>query len=283
MELSTSLIIQKIYKVRGVRVMLDSDLALLFQTNTRSLNQAANRRIDSFPEDFMFRLNKDELESLRSQVVILKTKSRGGSPYLPFVFTEIGVGMLSCILNSDRAVQVAIAAMRAFALSRQSSGQVSESNKRMDHLEERLGAVEVRFGQLETLVGHQIGLVQKSVQNLLVVTPPVAPSYAQSFFEDPAVSTQVDQIQKRVAGYFGITVRDLKGNVRRPVIALPRQIAMYLVRIHVKIGLKEIGRYFGGKDHTTVLHACQKIEGWIKSKPIVSKAVVSIQGSLVDH
>jgi phage regulator Rha-like protein len=102
--------------IRGHKVMLDSDLAKLYQVPTKSLNLAVRRNADRFPEDFMFRLIKEEAD-LRFQIET--SKKRGGRRYLPYVFTEQGVAMLSSVLNSTRAVQVNIAIMRTFVRLRQ--------------------------------------------------------------------------------------------------------------------------------------------------------------------
>jgi len=105
---------RKIYLIRGEKVMLDSDLAELYGVMVKVLNQAVKRNIGRFPEDFMFQLTKEEDESLRSQIVTLK-KGRGEHrKYLPNVFTEQGVAMLSSVLNSERAIQVNVVIMRTF-------------------------------------------------------------------------------------------------------------------------------------------------------------------------
>ena len=103
---------ERIYRIRGKNVMFDKDLAELYGVPTKSLNLAVKRNLDRFPIDFMFRLTKEE--SLRFQIETSKNVGRGGRRYLPHVFTELGVAMLSSILNSKRAVQVNIAIMRAF-------------------------------------------------------------------------------------------------------------------------------------------------------------------------
>jgi hypothetical protein len=97
--------------------MLDADLAELYDVPTKAFNQAIQRNMDRFPEDFMFQLTEEEFAGLRSQFVTSK-KGRGGRRYLPYVFTEQGVAMLSGVLNSHRAVQVNIAIMRAFVRMR---------------------------------------------------------------------------------------------------------------------------------------------------------------------
>jgi phage regulator Rha-like protein len=107
---------QRILLIRGHKVMLDSDLAELYQVPTKSLNLAVKRNAARFPEDFMFRLTKEEV-GLRLQSETSKT--RGGRRYLPYAFTEQGVAMLSGVLNSTRAIQVNIAIMRAFVQLRQ--------------------------------------------------------------------------------------------------------------------------------------------------------------------
>lgn len=109
MELS--LIQSKIYEIRGQRVMLDFDLAEMYQVETRTLKQAVRRNINRFPEDFMFELTKQELTNLRSQIVISPSLSTG---YTPFAFTEQGVAMLSSVLRSEKAIEVNISIMRAF-------------------------------------------------------------------------------------------------------------------------------------------------------------------------
>jgi len=101
-----------IYIIRGQKVMIDSDLAELYEVETKNFNKAVKRNIVRFPSDFMFQLNKEEYESLRFQIGTSKNKGRGGRRYLPFVFTEHGIAMLSSILNSDRAIKVNISIIR---------------------------------------------------------------------------------------------------------------------------------------------------------------------------
>ncbi len=107
----------RIYEIRGERVMLDKDLADLYETETKSLNLAVKRNIKRFPKDFMFQLTKEEWDDLRFQIETLEkpqyslrlqneTSKRGGTRYLPYAFTEQGVAMLSGILNSDKAINM---------------------------------------------------------------------------------------------------------------------------------------------------------------------------------
>ena len=141
----------KIYEIRGCRVMLDSDLAALYQVETKALKQAVKRNIERFPEDFMFELTKEEVECLRSQFVTLKnipdeteeeTSSKRGkhTKYLPYVFTQEGVAALSGVLRSPIAIQVNISIMRAFVALRQMITGYQELLKRIEELEESTDA-----------------------------------------------------------------------------------------------------------------------------------------------
>jgi hypothetical protein len=113
LTLPDEVVISKIYMIRNHKVMLDIDLAGLYQVETGRLNEQVKRNLYRFPEDFMFQLTHKEWESLRSQIAISK-KGRGGRRYTPFVFTEHGVLMLSSVLNSKRAIQVNIQIMRIY-------------------------------------------------------------------------------------------------------------------------------------------------------------------------
>ena len=108
----------KIYEVRGQKIMLDFDLAEMYEVETKSLNQAVKRNLKRFPIDFMFRLTADEWKIMRLQFVTASQNKRNISA-TPYAFTEQGLAMLSGILNSDKAIQVNIAIMRAFVFIRQ--------------------------------------------------------------------------------------------------------------------------------------------------------------------
>ena len=126
-----------IYTIRGYRVILDSDLAMLYEVETKVLNQAVKRNIERFPKDFMFQLTKDEYEFLRSQIVTskIKTETRGGRQYLPYVFTEQGVSMLSSVLKSKRAIQINVQIMRTFVKMRQWAIENKDMAQRLSELE----------------------------------------------------------------------------------------------------------------------------------------------------
>ena len=124
----------KIFELRGYKVMLDSDLAELYETETKRLKEAVRRNIGRFPADFMFELDKNEFESLRTQIA---SSNRGGSRYLPFAFTEQGVAMLASVLNSAKAIDVNIQIVRAFVFLRQYALTNTDLTNKLKELESR--------------------------------------------------------------------------------------------------------------------------------------------------
>jgi len=119
----------KIFEIRGQRVMLDFDLAELYQVETKRLKEAVRRNISRFPSDFMFELNTKEWEILRTQFA---TSSWGGVRYLPFAFTEQGIAMLASVLKSEKAIQVNIQIIRAFVIFRQYALGYAELNQKLE-------------------------------------------------------------------------------------------------------------------------------------------------------
>ena len=177
----------RIYEVRGLRVMLDRDLAELYGVETKVLNQAVKRNIERFPEDFMFKLNKSEWVFLRSQFVTLKesalstdtedidivetslrsqivtlnndedsmssqivmTNGRGQhSKYLPYAFTELGIAMLSSVLRSETAIQVNINIMRAFVAIRHAIGAWQGVNLKVEQLSHKVDNLNARVDEI---------------------------------------------------------------------------------------------------------------------------------------
>ena len=124
-----------IYEIRDIKVMLDSDLAKLYGVETFNLNKAVKRNIGRFPKDFMFQLTKEEYESLIFQNGISKSQ-RGGRRFMPYVFTEQGVAMLSSVLNSEQAIAINIQIMRTFVQLKQFALENKELTKRFSELEQ---------------------------------------------------------------------------------------------------------------------------------------------------
>ena len=132
--LPDELIMNKIYFIRGHKVMLDKDLAELYDVETKVFNQAVKRNLKRFPSDFMFELTQTEFKNLKSQFV---TSSWGGKRYMPYAFTEQGVSMLSSVLKSKKAVQVNISIMRVFVAVKQLILGNTELSKKLEELESK--------------------------------------------------------------------------------------------------------------------------------------------------
>ena len=126
------IITNKIHIIRNQKVMLDYDLATLYEVETKRLKEAVKRNIERFPEDFMFELTKDEFDNLRSQIA---SSSYGGMRYLPFAFTEQGVAMLSGVLKSEKAIKINIAIMRTFVILRNSLLNLEEITSKVKEIE----------------------------------------------------------------------------------------------------------------------------------------------------
>ena len=135
MQLQT--IQSRIHELRGQKVMLDYDLAELYEVETKRLKEAVRRNICRFPEDFMFELTKEESDSLRSQIATLNVGRGQHSKYLPFAFTEQGVAMLSSVLNSDKAIEINIQIVRAFVLLRQYALTHKDLTAKLNELESK--------------------------------------------------------------------------------------------------------------------------------------------------
>ena len=151
----------RIYEIRGERVMLDFDLANLYEVETKALNQAVKRNIKRFPEDFMFRLTIEEWLSVRSQAVtasedtfsvrsqnVTAFQNKRNTKVTPFAFTEQGVAMLSGILNSDKAINMNIAIMRAFVEVRKILLKQSDLKQQLNEIKDRLGEHDVQLNQI---------------------------------------------------------------------------------------------------------------------------------------
>lgn len=134
MQIEVSQIQNMIYEIRGHRVMLDSDLANLYGVETKYLNRQVKRNQKRFPSDFMFQLSKEEFESLRCQKVT-SNEGKGGRRYQPYVFTELGIAMLSSILNSERAIIVNISIMRIFVKLRSYFALEERVSEKVERLE----------------------------------------------------------------------------------------------------------------------------------------------------
>jgi hypothetical protein len=151
-------IIRKIYLLRGKKVLLNEDLAALYDVETKQLKRQVKRNIERFPEDFMFELTQEEYQSLRSQFGTLKRGQH--SKYLPYAFTEQGVAMLSGVINSVKAIEMNIAIMRAFVEIKRVVIENKKIADRLQKLQDKLGEHDVRlkeiYNAIENLLNHKV-------------------------------------------------------------------------------------------------------------------------------
>lgn len=147
----------RIYEIRGERIMLDFDLAVLYEVETRVLNQAVKRNIERFPDDFMFQLTKGELENLRFQIennqamssqIVMTYSTKRPNSALPYAFTEQGVAMLSGVLRSSKAISMNIAIMRAFVDVRKILLKQNSINEQLAEIKERIGEHDIQLNEL---------------------------------------------------------------------------------------------------------------------------------------
>ncbi len=167
MEL-TVIIQSKIYEIRGQQVMIDKDLAGLYQVEVKRLNESVKRNLKRFPEDFMFQLTAEEWQNLKSQFA---TSSWGGTRKLPYAFTELGVSMLSSILNSELAIEVNINIMRAFVAVRRfianpPADRVSELQNELRELKSYIEEVFTDYNDINEDTRVQLELINRTLAEL---------------------------------------------------------------------------------------------------------------------
>lgn len=156
MQAPAPLIESRIYLIRGQKVLLDSDLAMLYEVETKALNRAVKRNRNRFPDDFMFQLSSEEAAEVLRYQIGTSNAGRGGRRYRPYVFTEQGIAMLSGVLTSERAIQVNIAIMRTFVRLRQLLATHEDLARQLE---------ELRWRQEEQ--GQQIHEVFETIQHLI--------------------------------------------------------------------------------------------------------------------
>jgi len=151
-----------IYEIRGQKVMLDSDLAALYEVETFNLNKAVKRNIERFPDDFMFQITKEEWENLTFQNGISRNQPQhGGRRFMPYAFTEQGVAMLASVLNSPKAIEVNISIMRAFVKMRHYVLSKSDKNSQISELRKLL------MLHIEN-TDHKLSEHDKTIQQIII-------------------------------------------------------------------------------------------------------------------
>ena len=193
MELTT--IQSRIYEIRNTKVMLDFDLAQMYGIETRVLKQAVRRNLKRFEgDDFMFELTKEELST--TQFVTLK-KGRGSNfKYAPFAFTELGVAMLSSVLNSDIAIEINRAIMRAFVAIRQGLPQVS-NNKELEELKARMKELEEISEETMAAINDLSEDTRKELDDIYLALSQLASKPKQAIIQRPAIGYKAIQEKRK--------------------------------------------------------------------------------------
>jgi phage regulator Rha-like protein len=158
-----NLIQQKIYEIRGEMVMLDFDLAILYEVDTRSLNQAVKRNIERFPIDFMFRLTEKEWEGMISQNVV-SSAGRRKKNATPFAFTEHGVAMISGVLKSEKALMMNISIIRMFIEMKRVLIKNASIKGQLQEMRERIGEHDVQLNKIYDTIEHLLDLTMNRVK-----------------------------------------------------------------------------------------------------------------------
>lgn len=181
----------RIADIRGQRVIVDADLAALYGVETKRFNEAVKRNLARFPVDFMFTLTPEEFEALRSQFATSNTPdtpTRGGRRYAPRVFTEHGALMAATILNSPRAIEVALYVVRAFVRLRELAMTHGDLAKRLDELERKTEALSISHDEFSRTTRHQLKQVFDALRQLMA--PPEPPKRPIGFLaKDDAESS----------------------------------------------------------------------------------------------
>ena len=165
----------KIYEIRGQKVMLDFDLAEMYGTETAQLKRAVRRNIERFPDDFMFTLTIQEFNNLKNNMVCqIGISKKGGNQYAPFAFTELGVAMLSSVLNSDIAIEINRNIMRAFVAIRNYTLQATTSSIEIKELQERIKSLEMANEETLCAINDLSEDTQKSLNDIYIALSELA-------------------------------------------------------------------------------------------------------------
>lgn len=180
----------KIYEIRGQRVMLDFDLAALYQVETKALNRAVKRNIERFPERYMFQLDKEEFKYLRRQIGT--SSGHGGTRYLPYAFTEQGVSMLSAVLRSPTAIQVSITIMDAFVAMRNYIATTTTVTAELAEIRAKLALLERNdednteaINDLSEDMRKELDNIYEAIAALSVKTPQAKPTRRPIGYKQP--------------------------------------------------------------------------------------------------
>lgn len=197
MNKEIAIIQSKIYEIRNTKVMLDKDLAELYQVTTGNLNKAVKRNIKRFPPDFMFQLTAEEFAELQQNLIFQNgTSNWGGTRKLPYAFTEQGLAMLSGVLSSDIAINVNISIMRAFVAIRQGLPQVS-NNKDLEELKARMKALEEVNEETMAAINDLSEDTRKELDDIYLALSQLASKSKQTTTQRPTIGYKAIQEKRK--------------------------------------------------------------------------------------
>lgn len=197
MNKEIAIIQSKIYEIRNTKVMLDKNLAELYQVTTGNLNKAVKRNIKRFPPDFMFQLTAEEFAELQQNLIFQNgTSNWGGTRKLPYAFTEQGLAMLSGVLSSDIAINVNISIMRAFVAIRQGLPQVS-NNKDLEELKARMKALEEVNEETMAAINDLSEDTRKELDDIYLALSQLASKSKQATTQRPTIGYKAIQEKRK--------------------------------------------------------------------------------------
>lgn len=197
MNKEIAIIQSKIYEIRNTKVMLDKDLAELYQVTTGNLNKAVKRNIKRFPPDFMFQLTAEEFAELQQNLIFQNgTSNWGGTRKLPYAFTEQGLAMLSGVLSSDIAINVNISIMRAFVAIRQGLPQVS-NNKDLEELKVRMKTLEEVNEETMAAINDLSEDTRKELDDIYLALSQLASKSKQATTQRPTIGYKAIQEKRK--------------------------------------------------------------------------------------
>ena len=274
---------RSIHFLRGSHVMLDNDLALLYEVETKHLNQAVKRNIEHFPPDFMFKLTRFEFEALQTKYSFISSGQGKHRKYLPIAFTGEGISMLFGIIKSPRAIEIRIAINRAFRDRQQISSdhfeikvKFDEQSQRQIRLEDKIDSLKQEFLQKFNDFNKQATLIK------LPSEIPTSDGLINKLYDvDRSNIEKCERIFRFVCNYYKIERQKLLSQNRTKNISIPRHVAMYLCRTLTSLSFREIADCFNRKDHTTVLHAHHKILDALDNDFNLREDVTAIRNSIL--
>lgn len=273
-EALTSDVTKSILEIRGQHVLVDCDVARFYKIETKYLNRIVKRNPNRFPSGCVFQLTKNEFE------IISATNSLLCSKRMPWVFTEQGAMTVSAVLKSDHAGDVLQAIFSAFAPLKTQPKLSHDFDRIVALFDQRIAAIEQKLEQVRLGLAGETKAAMIHPAASLEENPVRTQNRSSKINAISRYHEEMCLIQEAVAAHYKVNIRMLRSPSRKKELVLPRQVGIYLIRKHTSAGLKEIGQIFGGRDHSTAVHAVDRIESLVEHDTILQADLKAIQGVL---